>query len=187
MFPVALIAAALAPTPGLPEYVIEPPDVLRINAPGLPVVDETPSRVTDVYAVRPDGTVYLGRHGSVSVAGLTVARAGEAVRVTLGGRVGVRVELVSGLSKRVYVVTGDPERVTPLPCTGTETVLDALAAAGKLPVGKSNVWVARRTPHAGRPEQVLPVDYVGITQDGVTTTNYQLLPGDRVYVKPAAK
>ena len=27
------------------------------------------------------------------------------------------------------------------------------------------------------------VDWRGITQDAVTTTNYQLLPGDRIYVK----
>lgn len=27
------------------------------------------------------------------------------------------------------------------------------------------------------------VDWRGITQDGITTTNYQLFPGDRIYVK----
>ena len=27
------------------------------------------------------------------------------------------------------------------------------------------------------------VDWRGITQDGITTTNYQVLPGDRVYIK----
>jgi polysaccharide export outer membrane protein len=27
------------------------------------------------------------------------------------------------------------------------------------------------------------VDWIGITQHGITTTNYQILPGDRIYVK----
>ena len=29
----------------------------------------------------------------------------------------------------------------------------------------------------------MPVDWVGITQHGIAATNYQLMPGDRVYVK----
>jgi hypothetical protein len=34
----------------------------------------------------------------------------------------------------------------------------------------------------GLPEQILPVDWNGITRAGNTRTNYQLLPGDRLYV-----
>ena len=34
-----------------------------------------------------------------------------------------------------------------------------------------------------QPDQILPVDYVATTQQGVTLTNYQILPGDRLYVK----
>ena len=33
-------------------------------------------------------------------------------------------------------------------------------------------------------EQVLPVDWTGITRHGKSETNYQLLPGDRLYVRP---
>ena len=91
-------------------------------------------------------------------------------------------------SKRYYVVTdggGNGEQVTAFPVTGSETVFDAIANIGGLPVvaSKRQIWVARRTPHAGQPEQILPVDWVGITQHGVTATNYQIMPGDRVYVK----
>jgi polysaccharide export outer membrane protein len=69
--------------------------------------------------------------------------------------------------------------------TGSETVLDALANVNGLPAvaSRRNIWVARRTPHPDQPWQVLPVDWVGITQHGITATNYQLLPGDRIYVK----
>jgi polysaccharide biosynthesis/export protein len=48
---------------------------------------------------------------------------------------------------------------------------------------KRNIWVARRTPHGGQPWQILPVDWIGITQHGITATNYQVFPGDRIYVK----
>ena len=48
---------------------------------------------------------------------------------------------------------------------------------------KRNIWVARRTPHPGQPWQILPVHSVGLSQHGITTTNYQIMPGDRIYVK----
>ena len=64
-------------------------------------------------------------------------------------------------------------------------MLDALSNINGLPAvgSKAHIWVARRTPHANQPEQILPVDYVGITQHGITQSNYQILPGDRVYVR----
>ena len=31
-------------------------------------------------------------------------------------------------------------------------------------------------------DQVMPVDWVAITKGGSTTTNYQILPGDRIFV-----
>ena len=46
---------------------------------------------------------------------------------------------------------------------------------------KKNIWVARATPDCHNP-QILPVDWCGITQRGETATNYQVLPGDRIYV-----
>ena len=48
--------------------------------------------------------------------------------------------------------------------------------------------MARPAP-AGTIDQVLPVDWKGITRRGHTRSNYQLLPGDRVFVmsQPIAK
>jgi hypothetical protein len=67
-------ATARVPSEGsepLPPYTVEPPDVLQIDsAEGL----LTPP-VRGPHLVRPDGTVGLGPYGSVSVAGLTLARA----------------------------------------------------------------------------------------------------------------
>lgn len=159
--------------------------------------------VSGAFSVRPDGKVFLGIWGSVPVAGLTLDQAKDVIRDVISmqedptkpGSGGLKKETIRVLvdvlqynSKRYYVVTdggGAGEQVAAFPVTGSETVFDAIANIGGLPTvsSKRNIWVARRTPHAGCPEQILPVDWVGITQHGVASTNYQLMPGDRVYVK----
>jgi hypothetical protein len=45
-----------------------------------------------------------------------------------------------------------------------------------------NVYVARPAPACNGCDQILPVDWNGIVCRGETATNFQLLPGDRVYV-----
>ena len=168
----------------------------------------SPQPITGQHLVRPDGTVNLGVYGSVSVAGLTTDQAKEAVRrhvfeelkklnATSGGKTTpapddpnklfVAVDVVGYNSKAYYVITdgaGFGEQIYRFPIQGAETVLDALSNINGLPAvaSKANLWVARRTPHCNDPEQILPVDYVAITQHGVAQTNYQLLPGDRLYV-----
>ncbi len=91
-------------------------------------------------------------------------------------------------SKRYYIFFdggGQGEQVFGLPIQGSDTVLDAITQVQGLPAiaSKRNIWIARRTPNPGQPEQILPVDWVGISQHGITTTNYQVMPGDRIYVK----
>ncbi len=159
--------------------------------------------VSGNFSVRPDGKVFLGIWGAVPVAGLTMEQASDMIRdyiaaqedPTKPGTGGLRKETIRVLvdvvqynSKRYYVCTdggGAGEQVYAFPVTGSETVFDAIANIGGLPTvsSKRNIWVARRTPQTGCPEQILPVDWVGITQHGVAATNYQLMPGDRVYVK----
>src|SRR5207244_8826408 len=49
---------------------------------------------------------------------------------------------------------------------------------------KSRIWIARPAPaNAGYGDQIMPVDWTAIVQCGKTATNYQILPGDRIYVK----
>jgi len=159
--------------------------------------------VSGGFSVRPDGKVFLGIWGAVPVTGLTLDQARDVIRdyiaaqedPTKPGTGGLRKETIRVLvdvlqynSKRYYVCTdggGAGEQVYAFPVTGSECVFDAIANIGGLPsvASKRNIWVARRTPQAGCPEQILPVDWVGITQHGVAATNYQLMPGDRVYVK----
>jgi polysaccharide export outer membrane protein len=206
-------APALQPPPGevpreldrvtLPPYVVEPPDMLQIEAVlkdgeagrvrGLP---DQP--ISGQFLVRPDGTVGLGLWGSVSVTGLTVEKAGEAIRTHLAKfrpqaspeDLRVVVDVLAYNSKFCYVIADCPdhggERVIRLPVTGSETVLDAIAGVDGLTAAarqKSVRVFVRRTASGG--EQVLPVDWAGIVRDGVTATNYQLRSGDRVYVTRA--
>jgi polysaccharide export outer membrane protein len=165
------------------------------------VTDRLPVQpISGPFHVRLDGTVGLGFWGSVPVAGLTLDQAAENIRGHLlrqetlrqyGTRlesITVIVDVIAYNSKRYYVITdggGFGEQVVSFPITGSETVLDALSNVGGLSdvSSKRNIWVARRTPHCGQPWQILPVDWVGISQHGITYTNYQVMPGDRIYVK----
>jgi polysaccharide export outer membrane protein len=186
----------------LPPYAIGSPDVLLISVytlpreKGGPATVIGPQPIDNQHLVRPDGTVNLGIWGSVSVAGLTTDQAREAIRrhvfnamqtlpygaekatqVDDINKLYVAVDVVTYNSKMYYVITdgaGFGEQIYSFPVRGNETVLDALANVNGLPsVGsKKHVWVARRTPN-----------YIGVTQHGIAATNYQILPGDRVYVR----
>ncbi len=70
-----------------------------------------------------------------------------------------------------------------MPFTGNETVLDAIGQVSGLPAvaATNRVWLAR-PDFAGNPNEILPIDWRAITKEGRTTTNYQLCPGDRIYV-----
>jgi len=166
-----------------------------------PATDRLPVQpISGPFQVRLDGTVGLGFWGSVPVAGLTMDQAAEAIRnhvvqnpvlaefKTKPESVFVIIDVLAYNSKRYYVLYdggGYGEQVISFPVTGSETVLDAIANIGGLSdvASKRNIWVARRTPHPGQPWQILPVDWVGISQHGITFTNYRILPGDRIYVK----
>ncbi|HEV8071547.1 MAG TPA: polysaccharide biosynthesis/export family protein [Planctomycetaceae bacterium] len=142
------------------------------------------------HLVRPDGQISLGVYGNVRVAGMTLEQVKQAVSAQLSNYLNdpdVRVDVLGYNSKVFYVVTdggGNGERVDRLPFTGNETVLDAVASIqGLSDISSKRVWVARPSPPGCAGSQVMMVDWRGITQDGVTTTNYQILPGDRVYIK----
>ncbi|MEM6656418.1 MAG: hypothetical protein AAF596_11475, partial [Planctomycetota bacterium] len=49
-------------------------------------------------------------------------------------------------------------------------------------VSSTKIWIARPAPNGVGCEQVLPVNYEDITRGASTATNYQLLPGDRLFI-----
>jgi len=142
------------------------------------------------HLVRQDGKVTLGMYGSVFVTGLTMEEAKAAIEQHLSKYLldpEISID-VTGFNSKVYYVVidldGAGQQVVRLPITGNETVLDAIGEIKGLPSGtdRNRIWVARRSPADHPCNQVLPVDWQAIVSGGSTATNYQLLPGDRVYV-----
>ena len=91
---------------------------------------------------------------------------------------------MTSYNSKVYYVQGDVLQPGRLPVTGNETVLDAINYAGGLlpSAAPQNIRLVRPAPPGACCEQVLPVNYAAIINAGDTTTNYQLLPGDRLVV-----
>jgi polysaccharide export outer membrane protein len=194
----------------LPEYVIEPPDLVLIE-----VLEALPGRpITGERLVRPDGTVSLDFYGNVYIAGLTPTEAKEKIVIhlrkfltdeTLGliledpdpddpnktklsvvqPRDTDRVFVdVTAYNSKVYYIMGDVLAPGRLPITGNETVLDGINYAGGLAPTASvpNIRLVRPAPPGSSCDQVLPVNYEAIVHVGDPTTNYQLMPGDRIVV-----
>src|SRR5581483_3856838 len=98
----------------------------------------------------------------------------------------IGVEISSFSSKVYYVIlqgAGEGDQVTRIPITGNETVIDALAELGGLTANQSkHMWIARPSPDGLGYDQILPINWNAISQSGCTTTNYQILPGDRLFI-----
>ncbi len=143
------------------------------------------------HIVTPDGKVRLGVYGAVRVAGMTVPEAKAALEAHLSQFLDnpeLSVDIIGYNSKLYYVIFdggGAGQSIYRLPITGNDTVLEAMAQVGGLtPVSsRHRIWVARPAPENHPCDQILPVDWVGITTRGHVATNYQLLPGDRIYVQ----
>jgi polysaccharide export outer membrane protein len=143
------------------------------------------------HLVTPDGRIRLGLYGEVPVSGLTVAQAKQAIEAHLANFIlnpEISVDVAAYNSKIIYVIfdgAGSGQQITRLPVTGNDTVLDCMAQVGGLTSvsSENRIWVARPAPADAECDQILPVDWKGITMSARTATNYQLLPGDRLYVQ----
>jgi polysaccharide biosynthesis/export protein len=146
--------------------------------------------ISGQHLVRPDGTVGLGIYGQVHVAGMTLLEIRQAIESHLAEYLEqpiVSVDVVAYNSKVYYIVMdggGYGEQIVRLPCTGNETVLDAVAKIDGLPqVSSKRMWIARPCPEDVRKSKIISVNWQAITADGVATTNYQIMPGDRIYIQ----
>lgn len=142
------------------------------------------------HLVRPDGTIGLGVYGSVYVTGMTIEEAKAAIETHLSAfllQPEVAIDVYAYNSKVYYIVLdggGYGQQVYRLPITGNETVIDAVSQINGLPAvsSKKHIWVARPSRCPDGKEQILHVDWQAIVKCGSTRTNYQIYPGDRVYV-----
>jgi len=91
---------------------------------------------------------------------------------------------VTAYNSKNYYVLGDVLVTGRFPITGNETVLDAINYAGGLmpTAAPQNIRLVRPAPPGACCEQLLPVNLAAITSGGDPTTNYQLMPGDRLVV-----
>jgi protein involved in polysaccharide export with SLBB domain len=150
----------------------------------------TLQQIRGEHLVRPDGTVGLGNYGTVYVTGKTLVEAKIAIEKELAKKLEkpeIAVDIYSYNSKNYYIITdngGFGEGIVKLPITGNETVLDALAQIGGVPSSgnKCKIWIARPSPDSTCAETILNVDYPKIAKCAATATNYQIFPGDRLYV-----
>jgi protein involved in polysaccharide export with SLBB domain len=145
--------------------------------------------VTGPHLVGPDGTVNLGTYGTVFVAGMTIPQAEQAIEQQLSESLEdpeVFLNVMAYNSKVFYVITeggGMGDNVQRLPITGNETVLDAIAAIGGLSqLSSKKIWISRPAPNGVGCEQILGVEWDDITRGAVTATNFQLMPGDRLFI-----
>ncbi|MFU7560537.1 polysaccharide biosynthesis/export family protein [Roseiconus sp. JC912] len=192
----------------LPAHRVEAGDVLVIE----PNDFNSPIRLSSDQTVQQDGTIELGGYGRLKVAGLSAEEIQSQVqsvvtRTELAKRqrkvelashrgnslgmptdssepddFGVTVRLVNKESALFYVM-GEVNAPGSYPLVGHETVLDAIIAAGGLTDRCNDHKIILTRPQAdGQERSIYPVCYQQILQLGDVTTNYQLMPGDRIYV-----
>jgi polysaccharide biosynthesis/export protein len=146
--------------------------------------------VTGQYLVAVDGRINLRQYGTILISGKTIAEAREAIEKHLAKffvSPEVSVDVQAYNSQVYYVITdgaGLGDNVRRMPISGNETALDAIAAIGGLSqLSGKKIWIARPSAASAEKGTVLPVDYTAITQRGATATNYQILPGDRIFIE----
>ncbi len=195
----------------MPEYIVEPPDIIVVEVlealPGRPISGERLVRPDGTISLDFYGNVYvagltvqeikekivihLRKYLSDDVLGLIDYELDEngdpdfTKPIPLAPKDSDRIFIdVTAYNSKVYYVMGDVNAPGRLPITGNETVLDALTYAGGLSPTASvpNIRLVRPAPPGACCDQLLPVNYEAIVHTGDTTTNYQLMPGDRLVV-----
>lgn len=192
----------------LPPHALEPGDSLLIE----PVNMEFDLRLPADQVVLADGTVDLGPFGRVVVAGRDLEQAESLIEQQIVFQlqqqreaceaynsaevrqqmnaprlpencdaVAINVRILEPVHR--FYVLGEVNAPGSYPLAGYETVLDAIVTAGGLTSGANpcKILLARPTDPC-ECRVTLPVCYREIVQLGNTASNYQLQPGDRVFV-----
>jgi beta-lactamase regulating signal transducer with metallopeptidase domain/protein involved in polysaccharide export with SLBB domain len=177
-------------------YHIEPPDVLSIELmwDGFEGKGENGAwlkaknvQMTGDFLVGPDGAIVLNGGTQIHVAGMTVEEVKKALLVKQSGHYGapqVNVKVAQDNSKVVYIVEKRPsgDCVTRIPCTKETNILQVLTAEMNHVDIKDKIHIMSPVGHTGRPADRLEVDLEALLTKRDLTTNYDLLPGDRIFV-----
>lgn len=192
----------------LPPHRLQPGDAVLIE----PVSIERDLRLPADQTVLADGTIDLGPYGRIVVAGQELEQAEALIEQQIdfqrrqqfetcqragcdpkksSGRladapdacdsIAINVRLLENVHR--YYVLGEVNAPGSYPLSGFETVLDAIVAAGGLSNAANPCQILLSRPSEPCECRVtLPVCYREIVQLGNTASNYQLRPGDRIFV-----
>ncbi len=171
------------------DYRVGIPDTINISAPRVPEIDG------ETQALQPDGKITLRLLGEVRVDGMTAKEIAAKLTALLKEYYEdpkVQVRITGYRSKKIYVFgqVGGGNGTSGLggsqivPYTGRNTLLDTLATTGLSFIAwRSQVKVIRANPDKDK-RHVLTVDVDKMYEEGDTTMNVLLEPGDIVYVPP---
>ncbi len=169
----------------LPDYRLGPGDKMKIY-----VYDE-PELDTDVVLVKQDGTISFRLVGEVPVTNLTIPEVIDTLEARLQKYILHPQVSVIPFEARSSSVTllGKVTHPGIFEIKGRMRVLDALASAGGLALGyfqNNTVELAdlERT-FLIRDNQLLPIDFVELVQNGDTRYNIPILDRDYIYVPSA--
>ncbi len=202
---IAFLREPRSPVSG-PEYRVMPPDVLVISSQHVAEINEKTIRV------RPDGIINLPLLGEIYVANKTPTEIeadinAEAAKYYKTKQVDANVT-VAGFKSQRYYVMGHVFRPGPKYWNGSDTLLDALAAATPTnlaweervliirseaparggfrvdPPG-SDYWdTGVHPPSEDRPRHVMTVNLMAMMENGDLSKNILIRPNDIIYVQP---
>ena len=185
-------------------YRVLPPDVLLITSRTVPEINQVTQQV------RPDGKINLPLLGEIYVADKTPKEIEEALVKAAGEyyeRADATVQVVQYNSQRFYVF-GQVGMPGPVPWTGRDTLLDALAKAqptvlawrervivlrGAMPTegGRATTQPSAaysvtgvHPPAKDNPPKKLVVNMMAMVSSGDMSNNILLKPNDVIYVQP---
>lgn len=173
------------------DYRVAPPDILTVKAGHIgPEPDEELLAVSGEKLVQPDGTLDLDEFGSVYVEGLTQCEIQSAIAARLHAENPdwqASVSVFKQNSKVYYIIleggSGQGDQVLRYPVVGDETVLDALCQVERPnDLQNKRIWIARPQPGDDGVDAILPVQWKGSSDQMATCNNYQILPGDRIFI-----
>lgn len=136
------------------------------------------------FTLGPDGCLGYPLIGSTSLAALTrndaAARIADGLAPFLATPPSVAIDVTNYVNNKVYVL-GRVERPGVIELTGSGTLLQAIAAAGGLPVREFRALLSRAAIVRGRSD-ILWIDLQDLLQNGNVALNVPLRNGDVVYI-----
>ncbi|MEO0649676.1 MAG: polysaccharide biosynthesis/export family protein [Planctomycetota bacterium] len=136
------------------------------------------------FRVGPDGQIGLPLAGTVRLHGLTrdeaASRITERIAPLLATPPRVSVDITDYANNRVFVL-GRVEMPGEVELRGSGTLLQAIAAAGGMPVREFRAFLSRAAIVRGS-EEILWIDLIDLLQNGNVRLNVPLRNGDVVFI-----